>query len=105
MAMAVIEVALHLHAPPFPSHRASVFLHAPSSGINLHCRPLSVSDHRFLLLRQWPLLICQCRRWDSNAEYYAADEIEDFDEQWTAALEDYIDSIWILKVVFKLVLY
>ncbi|KAG6420035.1 hypothetical protein SASPL_116549 [Salvia splendens] len=96
--MAVIEVALHLHAPPFLSHRASVFLYAPSSGINLHCRPLSVSGHRFLLVRQWPLHICQCRRWDSNAEYYAAEEIEDFDEQWTAALEDYIDSIWILKV-------
>ncbi|KAL1561657.1 hypothetical protein AAHA92_04334 [Salvia divinorum] len=94
-----MAVALHLHKPPFPSHRASVFLHAPSSVINLHCRPLSISDHRFLLfLRQWPLHICQCRRWDSNAEYYASDEIEDFDEQWAGALEDYIDSIWILKV-------
>ncbi|XP_057783575.1 uncharacterized protein LOC131001254 [Salvia miltiorrhiza] len=107
VVMAVTEVALHLYAPPSPSHRAFLFLHARRSLINLHRHPISVSDHRLLLLlRQWPLHIRRCRRWDSNAESYStkdfnsdvADEIEDFDEQWVGALEDYIDSIWILKV-------
>lgn len=111
VAMAVTEVALFLHAPPSSSNRTVLLLHARSPIFHLHCRPISVSDHRFLLLlRQRPLHIRRCRRWDSNAETYSSknddsDENEKFDdemEQWAEALDDYIDSIWIFKVIVKL---
>ncbi|CDO99365.1 unnamed protein product [Coffea canephora] len=65
------------------------------------------------LLLQPVLQICRCRRWDSNAESFRTrnfnhnfDEEEDDDdtgnddivEQGLGVLEDYIDSIWIIKV-------
>ncbi|KAG8369757.1 hypothetical protein BUALT_Bualt14G0046900 [Buddleja alternifolia] len=84
-----------------------------------HCPSISISTHRFLLLsspsplhicRSSPLHICRSRRLDSNAESYNTqnfnfnttnyndEEADDDIEQWEDALQDYIDSIWILKV-------
>ena len=69
------------------------------------------------LLLQPVLQICRCRRWDSNAESFRTrnfnhnfDEEEDDDdtgnddivEQGLGVLEDYIDSIWIIKVFLSL---
>ncbi|XP_022875037.1 uncharacterized protein LOC111393634 [Olea europaea var. sylvestris] len=64
-----------------------------------------LSNYRFLLeLRP---VFCRSRRWDSNAEslrnfnFEYNDDDDDNDEeleQWTEVVEDYIDSIWIIKV-------
>lgn len=118
VAMTVTEVALHLHAPLSPSHHTYLLLHAKNPIFHLHCRPIFAPGRRFLLLfPQWPLHIRRCRRWDSNAESYstknfnsdATGEFKDFDDEmelWVDALEDYIDSIWILKVImFMKLLY
>lgn len=113
--MAVMtEVGFHLHPPPSPSRHSFLPLHTQNPLCHFHCRPISISNHRFfLLLSPWPLHIRRSRWWDSNAESYNTknfnfdpnEESEDFDdsiEQWVEVLEDYIDSIWIFKVIMKL---
>ncbi|KAK4421659.1 hypothetical protein Salat_2116500 [Sesamum alatum] len=104
------KVGIHVHLRPSPSLHTLLRLHTQKPLFLSSCRSVSVHNHRcFLLLSPWPLHICRSRQWDSNAEtqntknfnFGDDDESEDFDggmEQWTEVLEDYIDSIWILKV-------
>ncbi|KAL0368531.1 UNVERIFIED_CONTAM: hypothetical protein Scaly_1072000 [Sesamum calycinum] len=104
------KVGIHANPHPSPSFHTLLRLHTQNPLFLSRCRSLSVYDHRcFLLLSPWPLHLRRSRQWDSNAETYNSKnfnfgddvEREDFDdgtEQWTEVLEDYIDSIWILKV-------
>ncbi|XP_011073735.1 uncharacterized protein LOC105158623 isoform X2 [Sesamum indicum] len=104
------RVGIHVNPYPSPSLHNLLRLHTQNTLSLSCCRSLSVYDHRcFLLLSPWPLHIRRSRQWDSNAEtnnsknFNFGDDVEreDIDdgmEQWTEVLEDYIDSIWILKV-------
>ncbi|KAL3828318.1 hypothetical protein ACJIZ3_017120 [Penstemon smallii] len=74
--------------------------------LNCHRRPLFQPT----TVLSPPLHLCRSRLWDSNAEpqrtnsfnFNTNDNDDDDDdesmEQWAEALEDYIDSMWILKV-------
>ncbi|KAI3459588.1 hypothetical protein Pfo_016251 [Paulownia fortunei] len=104
------KVGFHLHQHPSLSPHTFLLLHTPNTLCHFHCRSISISNDRLLLLlSSWPLHVRRSRQWDSNAESYNTknfnfddnDESEDVDdsmEQWVEVLEDYIDSIWIFKV-------
>ncbi|PIM97999.1 hypothetical protein CDL12_29522 [Handroanthus impetiginosus] len=113
MVVEVAKVGFHLHPHPSPNPRTFLLLHTQNPPCHFHCRPTSIPNNRFLLLvSPWPLHhIPRSRQYlDSNAESYKTnnfnfDEGEEFDEstkKWDDVLDDYIDSIWILKVISSL---
>ncbi|KAL2463231.1 hypothetical protein Fot_52887 [Forsythia ovata] len=91
---------------PSPPPQPPMAFPCPSTIPNAH-------HHKILIQSPFsPRIVCRSRRWDSNAESfrnfnfeynsnYDDDENDGFDdemEQWTEVLEDYVDSIWIIKV-------